>query len=54
MEQTFQTQTQYKTIPKFEELPANAKKYITELEKQIGVPIKLISTGPARKDTIQK
>lgn len=41
-------------IKKFEDLPLNAKKYIKELEKQTGVAVKLISVGPARKDTIIK
>ena len=41
-------------VKKYEDLPVNAKKYLAELEKQIGVPVKIISVGPDRKDTIQK
>lgn len=37
-----------KGIKKFEKLPDNAKKYVQELEKYIGVPVQLISTGPER------
>ncbi len=35
-------------ITKYRDLPVLAKKYIEELEKQIGAPIKYISTGPER------
>jgi adenylosuccinate synthase len=41
-------------IEKFEDLPENAKKYISELEKLVGTPFSLISTSPDRKDTIKK
>jgi adenylosuccinate synthase len=41
-------------IEKFEDLPENAKTYISELEKLVGTPFSLISTSPDRKDTIQK
>jgi len=33
-------------------LPRNAKKYITFIEKQLKIPISLISTGPNRKQII--
>ncbi|MDH4262285.1 MAG: adenylosuccinate synthase [Spirochaetia bacterium] len=36
------------------DLPKNAKKYITALEKFCGVPIKLISVGPSRESTLVK
>ena len=39
-------------IKSFEELPENAKKYITEMEKFIETKISSISTSPERKDTI--
>ncbi|WP_245892563.1 adenylosuccinate synthase [Helicobacter valdiviensis] len=39
-------------IRKFEDLPKNAQDYILELEKFIGVKIKMISTSPDRMDTI--
>lgn len=52
----------YETLPGWEEdisgerdweaLPENAKHYVLFIEKLIGVPIKAISTGPAREDLI--
>lgn len=39
-------------ITRYDALPANAKKYIEEIEKQVGVPIKYISTGPQREAII--
>lgn len=39
-------------LKKYEDLPANAKAYLKELEKQIGVKIKYISTGANRDDMI--
>lgn len=39
-------------ITSFEKLPVNAKKYIFEIEKQTGVSIKYISTGPSREEFI--
>ncbi len=41
-------------ITDYSKLPDNAKKYIEFAEKQIGVPITLISNGPAREDIIKK
>ena len=41
-----------KGIKSFDELPENAKKYITEMEKFIETKISSISTSPERKDTI--
>jgi len=34
----------------YDELPAEAKAYVDYIEKKIGVPIKLVSTGPKRED----
>jgi len=34
------------------DLPENAKSYLVYLEKQIGVPIDIVSTGPDRSETI--
>ncbi len=39
-------------IKKFDELPENAKKYISDLEKLIETKISSISTSPERNDTI--
>ncbi|MFZ5968282.1 MAG: adenylosuccinate synthase [Bacillota bacterium] len=36
----------------YEELPANTRKYLDRIEELIGVPIKLISVGPKRSQTI--
>ncbi len=36
----------------FEDLPANARKYLRRLEEICGVPIDMISTGPERDETI--
>ena len=41
-----------KGIKKFDDLPANAKNYIKELEKFIETKISSISTSPERNDTI--
>lgn len=52
----------YKTFPGWEEdlckikdfkdLPKNFKTYIRFIEKEVGIPIKLISVGPNREQTI--
>ena len=39
-------------IRKYEELPENCRNYIEFIEKEIGVPIKMISNGPGRDDII--
>ena len=39
-------------ITSFAALPANARAYVQRLEKLIGVPIDLVSTGPDRDQTI--
>ncbi len=36
----------------FERLPDAAKAYVAALEKAIGAPITLLSTGPKREETI--
>ena len=41
-----------KEIRKYEDLPANAKKYLDFISDWLNVPITIISTGPARDDTI--
>ena len=41
-----------KGIKKFQDLPENAKKYISELEKFIETKVSSISTSPERNDTI--
>ena len=44
--------TSIEGMKKYEDLPANAKAYLKELEKQIGVKIRYISTGANRDDMI--
>lgn len=41
-------------IKTFEELPKQAQKYIEFLEENLKVPIKIISTGPRREETIKR
>jgi len=41
-------------IKEYNKLPANAKIYLNELEKLVGVPIQIISVGPDREQTIYK
>jgi adenylosuccinate synthase len=38
----------------YEELPAELKTYIAFIEAELGVPIKIVSVGPDRKQTITK
>lgn len=35
-----------------EELPLNARKYLNKLEELVGIPIKIVSVGPDREQTI--
>lgn len=39
-------------IRKYEELPENARNYVEFVEKQLGVPITMVSNGPSRDDII--
>jgi adenylosuccinate synthase len=41
-------------ITRYEDLPENARNYLTRVEELSGVPIKLISVGPGRESTIIK
>ena len=43
-----------KGIRKYEELPKNCKKYIEFIEKELGVPVTMVSNGPGREDIIYK
>lgn len=43
-----------KGIRNYNDLPENCKKYIEFAEKEIGIPIGIISNGPAREDIIYK
>jgi len=39
-------------VEKYEDLPANAQKYVEAVEKLVGKPIKMIGVGPERSQTI--
>ena len=41
-------------IKNYDELPQNCKNYIDEIEKEIGVPITLVSNGPSRDEIIKR
>ena len=41
-------------IRKYEDLPENTRKYIEFAEKEIGIPVKIVSNGPARDDIIYR
>ena len=41
-------------IRKYEELPENCRNYIEFIEKEIGVPITMVSNGPGRDDIIMR
>ena len=43
-----------KGIRIYEELPENCRKYIEFIEKELGVPITMVSNGPGREDIIYK
>jgi len=36
----------------YDELPAEAKKYIEAIEEHVGIPVKIVSVGPKRSQTI--
>jgi adenylosuccinate synthase len=38
----------------YEEFPAPLKEYVTYLEQELNVPIKLVSIGPDRTQTIMR
>jgi adenylosuccinate synthase len=40
-------------LREFKKLPKNAKAYVKRLEQLVGVPMKLISIGPRREETIE-
>ncbi|MDX1583265.1 MAG: adenylosuccinate synthase [Thermoanaerobaculia bacterium] len=41
-------------ITSYEELPSSARDYVTFLEKELEVPVGIISTGPRREETIAR
>lgn len=41
-------------IRNYNELPAECRAYIEEIEKEIGVPITMVSNGPGRDEIIMR
>ena len=41
-------------IRNYEELPQACKDYIDEIEREIGVPITMVSNGPGRDEIIKR
>ena len=41
-------------IKKYEDLPENARRYVEFAEKALGVPVTMVSNGPAREDMIYR
>jgi len=39
-------------VDSFDELPAQAKRYVKTIEDAVGIPVTIIGIGPARKQTI--
>ncbi|SNS53538.1 Adenylosuccinate synthetase [Anaerovirgula multivorans] len=39
-------------VDKYEDLPENAKNYIAKIEAYVGLPVKIVSVGPKRNQTI--
>ena len=42
-----------KSVSSFSNLPKQSQKYIKFIEKKVGVPVKLVSIGPGRNETIK-
>ena len=41
-------------IKKYEDLPENCRNYIEYIERELGVPVKMVSNGPGREDIISR
>lgn len=41
-------------IKKYEDLPENRRNYIEYIERELGVPVKMVSNGPGREDIIYR
>ena len=46
--------TDVRGVTSYDELPENCRKYVDFLEEQVGVPIKMLSTGPKRSETFRR
>lgn len=47
-------ETDIRGIKEYENLPENCRKYIEFIEKELGVPVKMVSNGPKRSDIIYR
>lgn len=52
--QTFKGGFSTEGCKSFEELPENAKAYVTAIEEYLGIPVKFIGTGAGREDMIAR
>ena len=43
-----------RVIKKYEDLPENCRNYIEYIERELGVPVKMVSNGPGREDIIYR
>ena len=41
-------------IKKYSDLPLNCRKYIEFIEKEVGIPIGMVSNGPSRDNIIYR
>jgi adenylosuccinate synthase len=41
-------------VSRYEELPAELKDYVSFIEENVGVPVKIVSLGPDRTETVFK
>jgi adenylosuccinate synthase len=46
--------TDLRGMTRWEDLPAEAKAYVAFIEQRIGVPIRMVSTGPRREEIIYR
>ena len=46
--------TEIRGITEYEKLPVNCRNYIEFIEKEIGVPITMVSNGPGRNEIIRR
>ncbi len=47
-------ETDIRGIKEYDELPENCRKYVEFIEKELGVPVKMVSNGPKRSDIIYR
>lgn len=47
-------ETDIRGIKEYDDLPENCRKYVEFIEKELGVPVKMVSNGPKRSDIIYR